>query len=335
MLQARRLSAALALTALPFGAIGAQSSSYRTPPDAINRILDGLGPPAVSISPDRRFMLITSSDIDETTIEELAEPTMFLAGRRFLTNPRHEIELVGIRSARLQPMEGGTDITIDVPAGTRLSAPQWSRDGKRIAFFHITEGRMGLRVYDVATRRMRAVTAPSLTGRLAPAGGWTRDGKHFLLASTTPAGASLWVADMDVATARRLTPPTINYIAGGCTLTAGKAPAVCLMFPAGRAAAPKEPSAPAGPIVQESYGRSAPTRTNTYLLKNAHDEALFDHYFTSQVASIGLDGKMRNLGAPSVYAQPVASPDGKHLIVRATHRPYSCLLYTSPSPRDS
>src|SRR5688500_10994190 len=96
-LQARRLSAALALASIPLGALAAQSSGYRSPPDAINKILDGMGPPSVSVGPDRRFMLITSSDIDETTIEELAEPQMFLAGRRFRTTPRHDIEVVGIR----------------------------------------------------------------------------------------------------------------------------------------------------------------------------------------------------------------------------------------------
>jgi dipeptidyl aminopeptidase/acylaminoacyl peptidase len=322
-LTARRLPAALALALLPVGSLVAQGSGYRTPPDAINRILDGPAPPAASVSPDRRWMLVTTADIDETTLEELAEPTMFLAGRRFRTNPVHQIEVVGIRSAALQPVEGGTAITIDVPAGTRLGTPQWARDGKRIAFFSIAEGRMGVRVYDVAARRMRTIAAPSLTGRLTLAGGWSRDGRHFLFTATTPAGAALWVADVEAGTARRLTTPTINYIAGGCNWSAGQAPAMCLLFPAGRGAPPKEPSAPAGPIVQESYGRSAPTRTNTYLLRNTHDEALFDYYFTSQVASVALDGTIRRLGAPSVYAQPLVSPDGKSLIVRSTHRPYS------------
>ena len=105
-------------------------------------------------------MLITSFDIDELSIEELAEPTMFLAGRRFRTNPPHQIELVGIRSARLQSVDGGAEINIEVPVGTRLSNPQWTRDSKRIAFFSIAEGRMGMRVYDVAAKRMRAIAAP-------------------------------------------------------------------------------------------------------------------------------------------------------------------------------
>ena len=320
---ALRLPVVVALALLPAGEMLAQSSGYRTPPDAINKILDTPAAPSVSTSPDRRWMLITSFDIDELSIEELAEPTMFLAGRRFRTNPPHQIELVGIRSARLQSVDGGAEINIEIPVGTRLSNPQWTRDSKRIAFFSIAEGRMGVRVYDVAAKRMRAIAAPSLTGRLTAAGGWSRDGQHYLLTSTTPAGASLWVADISAGTARRLTTPSINFVAGGCSWTAGNAPAMCLLYPTGRGAPPKEPAAPAGPIVQESYGRSAPTRTNTYLLKNAHDEALFDYYFRSQVASITLDGTIKRLGAPSVYAQPVASPDGKYLVVRATHRPYS------------
>ena len=66
---------------------------------------------------------------------------------------------------------------------------------------------------------------------------------------------------------------------------------VCLLFPDGRGAEPKTPEAPAGPIVQESYGRAVPARTNTYLLKDRHDEALFDHYMTSQLAAVALDGR--------------------------------------------
>jgi dipeptidyl aminopeptidase/acylaminoacyl peptidase len=66
-----------------------------------------------------------------------------------------------------------------------------------------------------------------------------------------------------------------------------------------------------------------PARTNTYLLKNAHDEALLDYYMTSQIVSVGVDGTIAPLGKPAVHSLPTASPDGKHLLVRTTHRPYS------------
>jgi dipeptidyl aminopeptidase/acylaminoacyl peptidase len=298
-------------------------NGYRTPPDAITKILDSPAPPAVSVSSDRKWLLITTSDVPETTIAELAEPALYLAGRRFATLPRHRIDLEGVRTASLKPVDGGPEITMSIPSGARLTFPQWSRDASRLAYFVITPERMALHIFDIATRASRAVTATGLEGRLASSGGWSRDGKHFLFSATTREGEALWVADVDAATARRLTPPTVNYVAGGCSWTSGRPPAVCLMFPAGRGAEPKTPEAPAGPIVQESYGRAAPARTNTYLLKDQHDEALFDHYMTSQLATVALDGRITTLGAPAVHQPPSASPNGEYLLVRITHRPYS------------
>ena len=187
----------------------------------------------------------------------------------------------------------------------------------------MTPDRMTLHIFDTATKASRAVAAPGIQGRLASSGGWSRDGKHFLFSATTRAGEALWVADVDAGSAKRLTTPSINYVAGGCSWTAGRAPALCLLFPQGRGTEPKTPEAPAGPIVQESYGRAAPARTNTYMLKDRHDETLFDYYMTSQLASVALDGKITPLGKPAVHAPPSVSPDGKYFLARVTHRPYS------------
>ena len=303
----------------------AAQDGYRTPPDAITKILDSPAPPAVSLSSDRRWLLITTSDIPETTIAEIAEPTLYLAGRSFKTLPPHRIDFEGIRTATLKPVDGGAEITIPVPNGARLTSMQWDRDTTRLAYFVMTPERMTLHVFDVASKSARAITAPggAIQGRLASSGGWSRDGKHFLFSATTRDGQALWVADTTAATAKRLTPPSINYVAGGCTWTDGRAPALCLLIPQGRGAEPKMPDAPAGPIVQESYGRAVPARTNTYLLKDRHDEALFDHYMTSQLTAVALDGRMTPIGKPAVLAMPSVSPDGRYLLTRVTHRPYS------------
>jgi len=322
-----RRTAECAMTGLIVAAVFATPAltqdGYRTPPDAITKILDAPGPPAVSVSSDRKWLLMTISDIPETTIAEIAEPTLFLAGRRFQTLPSHRIDVEGVRTASLKPVEGGAEIAIPVPPGARLTVPAWSRDAKRLSYFVITPDRMALHIFDIATRASRAITAPGLQGRLASSGGWSSDGKQFLFSATTRDGQALWVADVDAGSAKRLTPPSINYVAGGCSWTDGHAPALCLMFPDGRGAEPKTPDAPAGPIVQESYGRPVPARTNTYLLKDRHDEALLDYYMTSQLAAVALDGKMAPLGKPAIHAQPSVSPDGKYLLVRMTHRPYS------------
>jgi dipeptidyl aminopeptidase/acylaminoacyl peptidase len=317
-----RASRALALLAIPFAAALSQDG-YRVPQDAITKILDSPAPPVASVSADRKWLLITTSDVQETTIGELAEPTLFLAGRRFYTNPVFRIDMEGVRSALLKPVDGGAEITIPVPDGARLTFPQWNRANTKLAYFIMTPQRMSLQVFDVATKTSRAIAAQNLEGRTAGTPGWSRDGRHFAFSATTRDGEALWVADVDAGTARRLTPHSINYVAGGCNWSAGRAPLVCLAFPAGRGAEPKRPDAPAGPIVQESFGRAVPTRTNTYLLKDQHDISLFDHYLTSQLVSVSVDGRVTPLGAPAVYAQPAISPDGNYLLVRITHKPYS------------
>lgn len=303
----------------------AAQDGYRTPPDAITKILDSPAAPAVSLSSDRRWLLITTSDIPETAIAELAEPALYLAGRRFQTLPQHRIDFEGIRTATLEPVDGGAEIAIPVPDGARLTSLQWDRDTKRIAYFVMTPERMTPHIFDVATKSTRAITAPGgpIPGRLASSGGWSKDGKHFLFSSTTREGQALWVADVTAGTAKRLTPVSINYVAGGCMWTDGRAPALCLMFPQGRGDEPKTPEAPSGPIVQESYGRAVPARTNTFLLKDRHDEALFDHYMTSQLTAVALDGRTTPIGKPAVHAMPSVSPDGRYLLTRVTHRPYS------------
>jgi hypothetical protein len=186
---------------------GLAQDGYRTPPEAITKILDEPAAPAVSVSSDRKWLLITTSDVPETTIAELAEPTLFLAGRRFQTLPRHRINLEGVRTASLKPVAGGPEIPIPVPNRARLTLPQWSRDAQKLAYFVITPDRMTLNIFDVAAKSSRAVSATNLQGRLEASGGWSRDGKHFLFSATTRDGEALWLADVDAGTAKRLTPP--------------------------------------------------------------------------------------------------------------------------------
>jgi len=65
------------LVAAVFAIPCSAQDGYRTPPDAITKILDSPAPPAVSLSSDRRWMLITTADIPETPIAELAEPALY------------------------------------------------------------------------------------------------------------------------------------------------------------------------------------------------------------------------------------------------------------------
>ena len=154
---------------------------------------------------------------------------------------------------------------------------------------------------------------------------WSPDGKHVAMMADAPAGLELWSVNVATATARRLTGPILNAAFGpGYAWRPDSTGLMALVVPANRAAAPSTTAAPAGPAIQENMGRPAPVRTYQDLLKNARDEALFAHYFTSQLAFVGLDGKPpRRIGKPAIIAAADLSPDGQYILQKHLQRPFS------------
>ena len=94
-------------------------------------------------------------------------------------------------------------------------------------------------------------------------------------------------------------------------------------IPDQRSAPPERDPLPAGPIVTETRGRMAPTRTFQDLLGDIHDEAVFNHHFTTRLVRVDLDGTLTPLTAPSVVASFSISPDGKHVLYTRLRQPYS------------
>ena len=152
---------------------------------------------------------------------------------------------------------------------------------------------------------------------------WSRDARHIAFTVTGSDGARLWVADVATGAARRVADVTLNGALGAPCSWTDDAHLACLTVPVGRAVAPLAPETPTGPIVQESRGEKSPAATFEDLLSSPHDEALFDYYFTSQVALLGIDGSVARIGPRGVHQRIVPSPDGVHLLVETVHRPYS------------
>ena len=107
---------------------------------------------------------------------------------------------------------------------------------------------------------------------------------------------------------------------------------LCRVIPDEAATAP----APyASPNVMEHPGGKAPTRTYSNLLDNAWEEDLFDYYFSSTLALVDVDGKVRRLeGTTGLLARVQPSPDGKYALVVRLQRPYSHLLKANNFPRE-
>lgn len=65
---------------------------YQQPPAAIARILNTPPGPVGAVSPDRKWIVVTTTDPRVTTIAEMAEPTLFLAGLRVKPLPSTRID---------------------------------------------------------------------------------------------------------------------------------------------------------------------------------------------------------------------------------------------------
>ena len=304
--------------------------TYQSPPADLVKILEAPANPITSISPNRRWVLVTVSDPRTVTISDMADSAYYLAGNKIRANPDFRIENIGIRSGTVSSVADKIERTFQVPAGGRIGSTAWSTTGDQLAYTTISIGAMSLAILAPATGRARTITGSGLTGRIRDLD-WSHDGKNLAFTTTTAAGTALWVADVGNGTARRLTPPTLNFTTArgnivddtGCSWLNGKAPFVCRLWPANRGTGPKASDVPSGVIVQESYGRSAPARTYEYLLQSPTDEALFDYYFTDQLSLVALDGKITPIGPPGIHVNATPSPDGNYLLVETVQRPYS------------
>ncbi len=79
--------------------------------------------------------------------------------------------------------------------------------------------------------------------------------------------------------------------------------------------------------MQETSGKAGQIVTYEDLLKNPYDEALFDYYGTSQLATVDIaTGRPTPLGAPAIYTSASPSPNGAYVLVERLHRPYSYLF---------
>src|SRR5690606_14299115 len=97
---------------------------------------------------------------------------------------------------------------------------------------------------------------------------------------------------------------------------------------------PVAPRVPAGPIVAETAGRTAENRTYQDLLTNSHQEALFEHYATGQLARIELDGTVTPLCEPAILGDVAPAPDGEHLLVERLKGPWSYVVPVGRFARD-
>jgi dipeptidyl aminopeptidase/acylaminoacyl peptidase len=165
------------------------------------------------------------------------------------------------------------------------------------------------------------------------AAAFSPDGKWLSFMISRANGVELWVADVASAKARAVTAAAINAL-DGCTWLQDSSAMLCHFIVAGRGPAPAPPAVPAGPRIQENIGKAAPAPTYQDLLTSAHDEALFEYYFTSQLATVTPAGVTAPIGKPAIFGTALMSPDGRYVLVSRIKRPFSRLVTAGEFPAD-
>jgi dipeptidyl aminopeptidase/acylaminoacyl peptidase len=190
-----------------------------------------------------------------------------------------------------------------------------------------------VRIVNMADGRERKLDLPANARLSFPV--WSPDGQRFAFVKYEAGRCELWVGEAASGALRQLKRVVINGAFGEAfQWTPDSQSLLCQTIPRLRGKPPAPPQVPAGPVVQQNLGKPTPVRTYQDTLENPHDEALFDHYATSQLARVNArTGSVTPLGKPAIFTGYEPSPDGRHLLVVRVERPYSYSLPASQFPK--
>jgi len=158
--------------------------------------------------------------------------------------------------------------------------------------------------------------------------GFSADGKRFAFTNMRENGVELWIGDTATGQAKSITPAQLNSVFGEpCSFIGDGNSLLCAFINSNRGPAPQAPAAPTGPNIQESRGVVASVPTVQDMLGSIHDEALFEYYGTSQLATVDASNGQRSpIGRPAIYTDFSPSPDGNFALIAAVKRPFSWVV---------
>lgn len=253
---------------------------YKMPPKAIADLVDAPGTPGVSVSPNKKHILILER-ASLPSIEELSQPELRLAGLRInpATNGRSRTRYY--TGMIIQDMDSGKQKRVKgLPKNGRISNVSWSPNAKHIAMTVTHDAQINLYLVKAASGRASLLLKAPLNAIYGSPFSWLSDSKSILAKTIL----------------------------------------------SGRGEPPRSSLVPQGPVIQENMGKVSPVRTYQDLLTNAHDEALFAYYMNAQMVLVNLKGKAKNIGKPGMIRFAEPSPNGKYILMKTIHRPFSYLV---------
>jgi dipeptidyl aminopeptidase/acylaminoacyl peptidase len=268
---------------------------YVLPPANIVGVFDAEPLPEVLLSPNKQVVALTKARA-HPTIAELAQPMLRLAG------------------SRVNPKTNGP---------------------------HRASGLPGTGIYAITLKKIADGSEVNVTIPPQPRVSnvkFSPDGARIAFLNHKENGIELWIADGLTGSAKAVVAGNdrINATTGDpCDWLRDNATMVCELVPANRGAVPVAPAVPTGPTVHENYAKAAPAPTFEDLLKDAHDDALFDYYFSSQLTAINTGtGARTPIGRTAIFNNATPSPNGQYVLVTKVKKPFSHTVPMNGFPQE-
>jgi dipeptidyl aminopeptidase/acylaminoacyl peptidase len=160
------------------GVVVAQSeNSYQLPPQDVVDIIDAKPVPSVSLSPDRKWMMLIERS-SMPGIEDLARRMLRLAGMRIDPVSFGRFTTSFDLGVSVRPLEGDEPVQVKLPAGSKISDTLWSH--RSDVFAVITVGERGQQLWLVSVddpAKPRLLTENLTT--LMSGVDWLPDGKSL------------------------------------------------------------------------------------------------------------------------------------------------------------
>jgi len=147
-----RLSNLLLL--LLFASKAFYAQGYKQPPQNVMDILNALSTPTTSVSPAHDKILLVES-LRNPPISELAQPMLRLAGLRINPNTNGQHLQTYFVKLTLKNIADGRETPVNLPQGAKVISPNWSADGKYIAFGNQTPAGIELWILDTGSAKAR------------------------------------------------------------------------------------------------------------------------------------------------------------------------------------
>ncbi|MBT8404409.1 MAG: prolyl oligopeptidase family serine peptidase [Gemmatimonadetes bacterium] len=233
------------------------------------------------------------------------------------------------------PNAGGTwfmDEVGDGPVGMdTFSKPFHELGGMFIDFAANRDRRLtirnnvGIDLYSSADGRKVSVDVPD--GARVSGPSWSPDGASVAFFAHFGDATHIYVADAESGDSRRVTPrPVLATMVTSFEWTADGAAIATVLVPEDRPAMPVEPAIPMGPQVKKTEDGDNRLRTYASLMETPYQEDLLEWHATGQLAMVGLDGDVTEVGQPAMIRGIEPAPTGRHVRVERMTRPFSYVV---------